>query len=79
MVTAYLTGEQALGRVAATADISTLSPTLVGSLHLLFTDRESGSPDAEVLHKVVETVMQGVIKDIRYAPRRRASRESGRQ
>jgi AcrR family transcriptional regulator len=79
MVTAYLTEEQALGRVAATADIPTLSPTLVGSVHLLFTDRESGPPDAEALHKVVETVMQGVIMDIRHAPRRRASRESRRK
>jgi AcrR family transcriptional regulator len=78
MVTAYLTEEQALGRVAATADIPTLSPTLIGSVHLLFTDRESGPPDAAALHKVVETVMQGVITNIRYAPRRRASRESRR-
>lgn len=70
MITAYLTEEQAPGRVAATADIPTLSPTLVGAVHLLFTDRESGPPDTEALHKVVETVMQGVVTDIRHAPRR---------
>jgi hypothetical protein len=35
--------------------------SLPGSIHLLFTDRESGSPDAEALHRVVATVMQGVV------------------
>jgi AcrR family transcriptional regulator len=79
MVTAYLTEEQALGLVAATADIPTLSPTLVGSVHLLFTNRESGFPDAEALHKVVKTVMRDLITDNRHAPRRRASRESRRE
>lgn len=58
MVTAYLTEEQALGRVAATADIPTLSHTLIGSVHLLFTDRDSGPPDAEVVHKVVAGVLR---------------------
>jgi AcrR family transcriptional regulator len=61
MVTAYLTAEKALGRVAAAADIPTLSHTLVGAAHLLFTDRESGPPDAETLHNVVATVMHGVV------------------
>ncbi|MHB1488082.1 MAG: TetR/AcrR family transcriptional regulator [Acidimicrobiales bacterium] len=60
-VTAYLTEEQALGRVAATADIPTLSHMLIGSVHLLFTNRESGPPDAEALHKVVAGVMQGAV------------------
>jgi len=61
MVTGYLTEEQALGRVATTADLAALSPTLIGSVHLLFTDREGGVPDAEALHKVVASVMHGVV------------------
>jgi AcrR family transcriptional regulator len=58
MITAYLAEEQALGRVAATADSSTLSHMLIGSVHLLFTDRESGSPEAETLRRVVATVVE---------------------
>jgi len=59
MVTAYLTDEQRLGRVATDADTKALSPTLIGSLHLLFTDRESGPPDVRAVRKVVATVMHG--------------------
>jgi AcrR family transcriptional regulator len=70
MVSAYLTAEQALGRVVANADIATLSPTLIGSAHLLFTDREGSPPDAEAVRKVVWTVMQVVIAD--------STRSSGR-
>jgi AcrR family transcriptional regulator len=60
MVTAYLTEEQALGRVAATADVSTLAHLLIGSAHLLFADRESPR-DTEALDRVVATVMQGAL------------------
>lgn len=59
MVTAYLTEEQALGRVAATADIPALSHTIIGSVHLLFTERESGPPDAETVQKVIAAVIEG--------------------
>lgn len=59
LVTAYLTEEQALGRVATTADIPTLSHMLIGSVHLLFTDSESGPPGTEALHKVVAGVLGG--------------------
>ena len=58
-ITAYLAAEQALGRIAETADVPTLSHTLIGATHLLFTDRESGPPGAEALHKVVVGVLQG--------------------
>lgn len=57
MVSAYLAEEQALGRVAATADIPTLSHMLIGSVHLLFTDRDGGSPDADALRRVVAGVL----------------------
>ena len=58
-ITAYLAAEQALGRVADSADIATLSPTLIGATHLLFTDREGGPPGAEALHKLVIGVLHG--------------------
>jgi AcrR family transcriptional regulator len=58
-ITAYLAAEQALGRIAENVDVSTLSHTLIGATHLLFTDRENGSPAAEALHKVVVGVLQG--------------------
>lgn len=59
MVIDYLTREQALGRVAANADIPALSHTLLGAAHLLFTDRESGPPEAEALEKVVAGILRG--------------------
>ncbi|MGA2528066.1 MAG: TetR family transcriptional regulator [Acidimicrobiales bacterium] len=61
MVAAYLTAEKALGRVATVVDIPTYSHMLIGAVHLLFTDTESDIPDTETLHKVVATVMKGVI------------------
>jgi AcrR family transcriptional regulator len=61
MVMAYLSEEQALGRVAASADIPTLSHLLIGSVHLLFTDRDGGPPDATAVRKVVASVLQGVV------------------
>jgi AcrR family transcriptional regulator len=58
-ITAYLSAEQLLGRIAGTADLATLSHTLIGAGHLLFADREAGPPDAEALGKLVVGVMQG--------------------
>jgi hypothetical protein len=43
------------------ADIAALSATLIGAVHLLFTDHEPGAPDARRLQKAVETVVSGVI------------------
>ncbi len=60
MVSVYLASEQEIGRVVATADIETLSCALVGSVHLLFTDRESGRPDRGALRKVAAVVVGGV-------------------
>jgi AcrR family transcriptional regulator len=62
MVVAYLTEEQTLGRIEATADISTLSYMLIGSVHLLFTDRESGPPETEALRRVVAGVLGGAVR-----------------
>ena len=75
MVRAYLTAEQGLGRIASTADIPTLAPTLVGAAHLLFTDHESGTLDAAHLHKVVATVLDGAMANNRHSSRRFVQRE----
>ncbi|MER7727781.1 TetR/AcrR family transcriptional regulator [Streptomyces sp. NPDC096323] len=45
-VSAYLAAERELGRVAADADIDSLTLSLVGGGHLLFTDRETPGPPA---------------------------------
>ena len=63
-ITAYLAAERALGRIAESADVPTLSHTLIGAAHLLFTDREGGPPDAEALHKVVAGILQGAEKQV---------------
>ncbi len=62
LIAAYLNDEQALGRVAATADVPTLSHMLIGSVHLLFTDRENGPPETEALRKVVAGVLGGAVR-----------------
>ena len=56
-IAAYLGAEQELGRLAGTADTRTLSYTLIGAAHLLFTDRESGPPGREALQKLVLGVL----------------------
>ena len=45
-VSAYLAAERELGRVAADADIDSLTLSLVGGGHLLFTGRETPGPPA---------------------------------
>jgi AcrR family transcriptional regulator len=63
MITSYLTLERALGRVAEDADVDALAPTLIGAGHLLFADREGPRPDATAVHRVVTTVIGGVLQD----------------
>jgi AcrR family transcriptional regulator len=56
MVADYLAAERDLGRVAAGADISTLAPTLIGAVHLLFTDAD-GAPEAAAVARTVAAVL----------------------
>ena len=56
MVAGYLAAERDLGRVAADADIGTLAPTLIGAVHLLFTDAD-GTPEAAAVARVVSAVL----------------------
>ncbi|MFD9207785.1 TetR/AcrR family transcriptional regulator [Streptomyces sioyaensis] len=62
MVAAYLTAERELGRIAADADVGTLAPTLIGAGHLLFADREADPAEAGAVHRVVTTVIAGVVR-----------------
>ncbi|MEV4063710.1 TetR/AcrR family transcriptional regulator [Nonomuraea dietziae] len=63
MIASYLAVERDLGRIAADADVDTLAPTLIGAGHLLFADREVTRPEAEAVHKVVATVIAGVLRE----------------
>ncbi len=60
MIAAYLATERDLGRIAVDADIDALAPMLVGTGHLLFSDRDGGEPDTGTVHKVVTTAVGGV-------------------
>ncbi|MBF8185331.1 TetR/AcrR family transcriptional regulator [Nonomuraea sp. K274] len=61
MIASYLTAERDLGRIAPDADINTLAPTLIGAGHLQFADREVPPPDTAAVHKMVTTVIAGVV------------------
>ena len=58
-VSAYLTQERELGRIAADADIDSLALSLVGGGHLLFTDPNPGPP---TVHRFVTTVLADVVQ-----------------
>ncbi|WP_216892758.1 TetR/AcrR family transcriptional regulator [Nocardia alni] len=61
MVADYLSRERDLGRIAADADIDTLAPTVIGAGHLSFADR-TAPPDAPEVHRMVSTVLAGVLR-----------------
>jgi AcrR family transcriptional regulator len=62
LVAAYLTAEQALGRVTADAEVDWLAPALIGATHLLFFDRTGIRPDAQAVRKAVTMVIGGVVR-----------------
>jgi len=55
-VAGYLAAERDLGRIAAGADIGTLALTLIGAVHLLFTDSD-GAPEAAAVARTVAVVL----------------------
>ncbi|MFH8224086.1 TetR/AcrR family transcriptional regulator [Streptomyces sp. NPDC018057] len=63
-VSAYLADERARGRIAADADIDSLTLSLVGGGHLLFADRDRAPdpPAAETVRKLVTTVLADVVR-----------------
>ncbi|GIE53665.1 TetR family transcriptional regulator [Amorphoplanes nipponensis] len=60
-VSAYLADEQARGRIAAGADLDSLTLSLVGGGHLLFADRDGGPPDPAAVRRFVTTVLADVV------------------
>ena len=63
VIASYLRAEQQLGRITPSADVDVLAPTLIGTGHLLFADRETGPPTAAALEAVVTWVISGTVQD----------------
>ncbi|MBU6530387.1 TetR/AcrR family transcriptional regulator [Streptomyces sp. NPDC057245] len=61
-VRAYLTEERTAGRISADADIDSLTLSLVGGGHLLFTGHASGPPAASAVDRLVATVLADVVR-----------------
>jgi AcrR family transcriptional regulator len=61
LVTDYLGAERDLGRIAPSADIATLAPTLIGAAHLLFAD-SGGAPDDAAIARVVSAVLASGVR-----------------
>lgn len=56
-ILAYLADERELDRIAADADIDSLTLSLVGGGHLLFADRDPGPPSRATVNKFVTAVI----------------------
>lgn len=62
-VSTYLAAERERGRIAADADIDSLTLSLVGGGHLLFTDREApGPPDAVAVERFVAVAVADAVR-----------------
>jgi AcrR family transcriptional regulator len=60
-ISAYLSEERALGRIAAGSDIESLTLSLVGGGHLLFADQNPGPPTAAAVTRYVTSVLEPVL------------------
>ena len=61
-IAAYLADERRLGRIAADADIDSLTLSLVGGGHLLFSDRDPGPPTTAAMHGLVTAVIADAVQ-----------------
>lgn len=61
-VSAYLADERGLGRLAADADIDSLTLSLVGGGHLLFADRDAGPPATAAVRRLVASVVADAVR-----------------
>lgn len=62
-ISAYLAAERERGRIAADADIDSLTLSLVGGGHLLFTDREApGPPAAAAVERFVTAAVADAVQ-----------------
>jgi hypothetical protein len=60
MVSAYLTAERGLGRIALSADVDMLAMLLVGGAHLLTAGRHGSPPDPDGLRTLIDTAIPNV-------------------
>ena len=60
-VRAYLADERDRGRIAAGADLDSLTLSLVGGAHLLSADRDPGPPSAAAVRKLVTSVLAAAL------------------
>lgn len=61
-ISTYLTDERELGRIGADADIDSLTLSLVGGGHLLFTDRDTGPPTSAAIEKFVAAAISDTVR-----------------
>ncbi|WP_406316990.1 TetR/AcrR family transcriptional regulator [Streptosporangium sp. NBC_01639] len=61
-ISAYLTDERELGRIAADADIDSLTLSLVGGGHLLFADRDLDPPTTAAVDTFVTAAIADVVQ-----------------
>ncbi|GIH17726.1 TetR/AcrR family transcriptional regulator [Rugosimonospora africana] len=61
-VSGYLADERELGRIAADADLDSLTLSLVGGGHLLFADRDPDPPTTATVNRFVRTVLADVLQ-----------------
>jgi AcrR family transcriptional regulator len=62
VLASYLFAERELGRLNRDADVDSLAPVLIGAAHLMFAGRDSGAPEPETVHRMVEAVISGVTR-----------------
>lgn len=61
-ISAYLADERELGRIAADADIDSLTLSLVGGGHLVLTERDPGPPATAVIRRLVTAVIADAVQ-----------------
>jgi AcrR family transcriptional regulator len=61
-VRAYLADERDRGRIAADADIDSLTLSLVGGGHLMFADRDPGPPATSAVNRFVTSVVADAVQ-----------------
>ncbi|GAA5052227.1 TetR/AcrR family transcriptional regulator [Nocardia callitridis] len=61
-ISTYLADERAQGRITPHADIDTLTLSLVGGGHLLFTNRTPDAPTEQALDKFVSSVIADAVR-----------------
>jgi AcrR family transcriptional regulator len=60
-ISAYLADERDLGRIAADADLESVTLSLVGGGHLLSADRDPGPPSEAAVNRLVTTALAGAL------------------